>query len=735
MKNAGIILVVVLTTSMLLVAKEYYVGPGGIDTNPGTLSEPFKTIEGASKILGPGDTCYIREGIYKETLTPRVSGEPGKEIVYSSYNNENVTISALESIDGWEKDGQIYSAPMDWTLGSKNQIFYNMEMLHEATWPNLGRDPLFKPERAIVENGDVGYIINSKIPGGPSDWKGAEIWCKGGSGWISWTGEVTEYSPDSNTLNFEIDYYTGPHYRPKMGNLFVLRGVRKALDTPGEWFFDSDRKRLYLIPPTVGELVNIEAKKRETAIDLRDRSHIVIENISFIGGDIKTSSSSSYITLDRLKGSYISHSYFEDNSWESGVKIYGDNNLVVNCDFGYSSGSVLMVKGNSNRVINNDLHHGNYAGLWVGAVDLSGRKHIFSHNTVKISGRDTIAVTGLMESIVQYNDISEAGYLTNDLGLIYGQNTDFANSVFQYNWLHDNRSPNIGPGFHIDIANYNIIIRNNIIWNVPDAPISVNHPSQSSIVYNNSSLNSGAVTTFGWFDTTKQISSRYCNNIFNDEMRVSVYNRNNLIWEKPLYRDPENRDFRLKIKKKVGAFANSEKLWRAGCDLKNPPNPLPTYKTPDIPWMNKAYNGSFEFGNLEGWNKTGSKKAKLSEGNIWGNNWGSEDLHPTATNNFELELGPGSNGIEQKITNLQPNTKYTLSGWLRTSTRKSRIVLGVKSYGGEEKSKSSTSVKWKRKVIKFKTGPNSRSATIYINKSGGESVAWCDNILLPMTSY
>lgn len=721
-----------------LFATDYYVSKIGDNTNPGTIEEPFKTIKHASQFLNPGDRCIIRAGVYKETIRPYKSGEPGKNISYSSFNNEKVIISTLEQIEAWQQDnGELFTASMDWSLGNGNQIFADGKMLSEASWPSAGQDSLFNPKRAVVMSSDKNSFVNTDIPGDSGEWIGAKLWCKGGAGWICWTGDVTGFDSNTGTVKFTMPGYSGKWYRPRKGNFFVLKGVISALKDPGEWLYNSEEKKIYLIPPegkNIEEIV-IEAKKRITAINLINRSYITIKGIEFIGGGIKTDDNSSFIILEDLKGRYISHSYEEQDSWDSGIQIYGNNNLVVNCDFGYSSGSILMVKGNDNRIINNYLHHGDYSGLWVGIVDLKGRRQLFSHNTVAFSGRDNITVSELMESMVQYNDISDSGYLTNDLGLIYANSTDFANTVFQYNWLHDNKSQELGMGFHIDIANYNVIVRNNVIWNVPDCPINVNHPSQNAIVYNNSSLNTGEVITFGWFERTRQISARYFNNIFNDEMKVDAYKSNNMIRKKPLYLDPESGDFRLKGKrnKDFGAYANN-KLWKPGCDLKNPPNPLPVYTKANTPWMNKIENASFEYGTTEAWIKTGEKVVSLIDGNTWGNNWGSEDLHPTGTNRFELQLGCGENGIKQTIKNLKPNTTYTLSGWVRTSGSNTKVTLGVKDFGGKQIEKSSSSKSWKRKVIKFKTGINYTEITVYISKTKGDGKAWCDNLLLPLTA-
>jgi parallel beta-helix repeat protein len=66
----------------------YYVAPGGNDSNPGTESKPWKTIQKAARTLAPGDTVYIRAGTYQERVTPQNSGSAGAVITYAAYPGE-----------------------------------------------------------------------------------------------------------------------------------------------------------------------------------------------------------------------------------------------------------------------------------------------------------------------------------------------------------------------------------------------------------------------------------------------------------------------------------------------------------------------------------------------------------------------------------------------------------------------------------------------------------------------
>jgi hypothetical protein len=70
----------------------YYVAPNGSDSNPGTLESPWATIQHAADTLQPGDTVYLRDGVYNESVTTTTSGTPTGDIVFAAYSNEDPII-------------------------------------------------------------------------------------------------------------------------------------------------------------------------------------------------------------------------------------------------------------------------------------------------------------------------------------------------------------------------------------------------------------------------------------------------------------------------------------------------------------------------------------------------------------------------------------------------------------------------------------------------------------------
>ena len=76
------------------VGSLYYVSPTGSDSNLGTLTAPFLTINHGVRVLLPGDTLYIRGGTYAESLIDVIpSGVSWSgRVAIAAYPGETVTI-------------------------------------------------------------------------------------------------------------------------------------------------------------------------------------------------------------------------------------------------------------------------------------------------------------------------------------------------------------------------------------------------------------------------------------------------------------------------------------------------------------------------------------------------------------------------------------------------------------------------------------------------------------------
>jgi hypothetical protein len=76
----------------LAVAADIYVSAEGSDSNEGTITAPFRTIQHAIDLAGPGQSVLARGGTYNEFIEFRRSGNSDAPIRLAGYPGETVTL-------------------------------------------------------------------------------------------------------------------------------------------------------------------------------------------------------------------------------------------------------------------------------------------------------------------------------------------------------------------------------------------------------------------------------------------------------------------------------------------------------------------------------------------------------------------------------------------------------------------------------------------------------------------
>lgn len=146
-------------------AGEYYVSKEGSDINPGTLSQPWLTIQKAANTLTAGDTVFIRGGIYKERVVLKGSGTAGNPITYTTYPNEIATI-----------DGSGIRLPSDWggllDISQKNYIYISGLQIKNAG-PNDNNSGILIDNSAYVTL--AGNTIYNTVSSGIGVWNSHNI--------------------------------------------------------------------------------------------------------------------------------------------------------------------------------------------------------------------------------------------------------------------------------------------------------------------------------------------------------------------------------------------------------------------------------------------------------------------------------------------------------------------------------------------------------------------------------
>lgn len=138
--------------------KTYYVDkhhPAASDQNPGTVKEPFRSINYAAQVAEPGALVMIRGGVYREQISPAHEGKgPGQMIRFQGYPGEEVVVKGSRI---WEPEWTPSKAP-------------NGHMLSPELWQAKLADSLFQtdPNPFLTPNATLHEVENMFWA---SDWK------------------------------------------------------------------------------------------------------------------------------------------------------------------------------------------------------------------------------------------------------------------------------------------------------------------------------------------------------------------------------------------------------------------------------------------------------------------------------------------------------------------------------------------------------------------------------------
>jgi hypothetical protein len=153
----GVLLVVCASISLLAQAgATYYVSKSGKDTNPGTYTAPWLTIQHAANSVTAGATVYVESGVYNESVNFPASGTASNYITFANYpgetavidgtglgvsavqglinivNQSYITISGFEIRNYTTKSATVTPAGI-WLTGSGNGVNLLNNLVHNIT--------------------------------------------------------------------------------------------------------------------------------------------------------------------------------------------------------------------------------------------------------------------------------------------------------------------------------------------------------------------------------------------------------------------------------------------------------------------------------------------------------------------------------------------------------------------------------------------------------------------------
>ncbi len=525
---------------------EFHVALSGSDSNPGTSSQPFRTIQKCADIAYPGDTCIVHAGTYRETVTPARSGYLGAPIIFKGAPGEMVTVSGAEPITNWTRhQGNIFKASLPWDMGKgKNQLFTQGKMVLEARHPNAldvmeETNPVFviqsgtyttttSPKTAIIKD-----TVNLTQSAGY--WTGAIVHAIWSPRYHAITGEVTSSGPGQLQMNLNSD----PSSDINQNGIYYLIGHMNALDQPNECVFDRANQSVYLWAPNSVDpnTLSVEAKKRNLAFNLRNRTGIHVKDLSLLSATIEMDPDSQFNQLGNLNARHISHYTLIDESsmgsgtkgiQDSGIILNGTDNVLLNSEIAYSAGNGVTLLGSRNTVQGCNIHHVNYVVTEAAAVQTGGvvtYDNEISDCVLSKSGRALISHSNAVRLKILRNELFQIRYGVEpwDLGAIYSIATNSLGTEIAYNYIHDVNDIAI----YLDNSCWNYLVHHNVVEKDPNEKdfwylaLLMNEGGGQNIVHHNT-MNAPA-----YLDTDPKFPPTHGNAVINNIFSLFSFRRSN----------------------------------------------------------------------------------------------------------------------------------------------------------------------------------------------------------------
>ena len=473
----------------------YVSSSSGNDLNPGTLSQPFRTIERArdairklkmrSELGKAAVTVYLREGLYPLSqtfmLSEQDSGVSGAPITYTAYQQEKVRLSGSVQlpVEAFQPVTQIEefkrlaplaisqirrtdlkvrglasaqetrwdrSQPGQPEKASPEELFIDDEVMQLARWPNKEWavvDSIIDAGKAGIADGRPGTfrLDDSRI----SQWGDAKVWLKGFWFW-DWYDEsiaVRLIEPVSHRVMLAKPLI----YGLKAGARYFAFNVLSELDQVGEYYIDREASILYVWPPT--PLV-----KNRITLSMLSTPLVALQNTSFvtIQGLILEEGRDDGIQIVGGQGNQIRDCLIR-NVGKDGVVIQGGWQHAITDSHVYNVGTRGIVatggdrktlKPAGHRVLRNHLHHyGRRIATTKAGIDIDGVGVQVLHNDIHDAPHVGILFAG-NDHVIEFNEIHHVCLETSDAGAIYtGRDWTARGNAVRYNFIHDLFGPSL----------------------------------------------------------------------------------------------------------------------------------------------------------------------------------------------------------------------------------------------------------------------------------------------------
>ena len=499
---------------------DFYVSTTGSDDNDGSIDRPFRTWERArdavralDKTGRSGIKVAFMAGEYGElyvTLTAEDSGTEDCPVTYCAYGDGDVVfrngavikedeflpLTAAEKAKFPENAREdVYrvslSGKVD-SLTSRTELIGGDGFCWEARFPNKypdGTDRVYTDMTTTVDErasiriiGPLGATV-AKF----GSYDGLKVTGYLRTGWFQDTFPVKSYDKETHVLTFDFDNYDfdGVYslddyvlaYEGRMEDTVFFSGLPEFLDEPGEYWFDTATKDLYVCKPNGDYSIPLGDGFLTVG---KGADFITIKGLSFIGtqGNAVTVDGD-YFTVERCRFGDVCGQCVIDSGNIFNLTLR-DSELFhfSRCGVALNSGGDYRTLDPSGHVIENNLFYDFGLPIYFEGADAIAVKNnvgtLIRRNEFRKGAHGAVRIDFSIDTVIEYNVFDGMMKNTQDFGAVYSfMSNSFRDNVVRYNLFENIRSADAQHGVYLDGAD-GFIIYGNLFYNSGSFAVTFN---------------------------------------------------------------------------------------------------------------------------------------------------------------------------------------------------------------------------------------------------------------------
>jgi len=487
-------------------SRAFYVAADGDDKNPGTIDQPFASLQAArdairklrvdsTEPLVTDVTVLIRGGTYNvsETfsLQPQDSGTRKSSVIYRAYRDERpvftggVTLKSFTNVDDPKilarlpevARGQVVRCDLR-AAGIENpgepsvrgmgcarygvrpwvDLYVDNQPMTLARWPNDGDAELTVGE---VFSGAMKTPEASRPGSFAFSHDRLDRWTKAENPWMEgkwghlWAARTVPVEHIDRTAG-KIDAGAGSGYGFRAGQPFHFINLLEEIDTPGEWWIDRDAGILYFWPPEGVTLESLAAGTTRVEMPVLEKPMLEmrgVKNVAFVGLTFESSRVDGIGMFDCNDCLVLGCTVQRLGGGAISV-LGGQFVAIASCDLKQLGAGGVILNGGDRSAQTPGMHYALNCHIegfsrvdrsYAPAIQVEGVGHVVAHCLMNDSPHHAMRIEGDCHSIAM-NEIHSVVYEYDDqAGLdMWGDPTYRGNSIVFNYWHH------IGSG--LDVA-------------------------------------------------------------------------------------------------------------------------------------------------------------------------------------------------------------------------------------------------------------------------------------------